>query len=372
MCLQFQNVWFAFKFWGIFMINAIEIVDSGKDLDDELALVTTAGLQKLGLVQLLGVVANLEPSLERAKLTKGTLNHLGLGNIPVGVGTDCFKGGTNPKHETDAAYAQAVDASELLSGDFLFKSILNGVNEKVTIICNSGLTDIVKLINTDPDLFEKKVQEVVVMGGVKSLSANQLETVKGPDGIEYLVPDDAANNSFDWSAALYLYQWLQEHKIPLVVTMRWAPYACQFPFSLYDVLAETGNPIGTNLLNRQKPAINTLWLQVNAEAGSSVRGKLPVSRDRKWFVSVFCKNQDPPITGEQEVWPYVDSFNQYDAINVIAAVPELRKRFFTNLSHDVKGVTHFVIGSHKDNPSVVNSDDLREYMTKLQVAALQK
>jgi hypothetical protein len=37
---------------------------------------------------LIGVVANMHPALERARLAKGTLKALGLPDVPVAVGTD--------------------------------------------------------------------------------------------------------------------------------------------------------------------------------------------------------------------------------------------------------------------------------------------
>lgn len=354
-------------------INIINIGDPGKDLDDELSFITYAGLEDLGYVKLLGVVANLEPALERAKLAKGTFVQLGMSYVPVGIGTDCFKGGENLKHETDAPYATTED--ELYGcGNAMMIDLLSNSTEKVTIVCNSGLTDIVRLITSRPDLVISKVQELVIMGGVKCNKDDNgvsLATVAGPDKVQYLVPDDAANNAFDWAAAQYVYQWAQEHKVPLVVIMRWAPYACQFPFAHYDSLAQTGSAVGANLLSRQKPSINQLWAAANSEAGSPVRGKLPMSRDRAWFVKTFCKGIDPGVGGQEEVWPFVDSFNQYDPMAVLAAVPKLRDRFYTHHTNEVKGVFHKVIGPHESAPGIVDVNDLRTFMTNLQINALK-
>ena len=45
-------------------------------------------LVSLDLIQLEGVIANLSPSFARARLTRGTLELLGLHRVPVGIGTD--------------------------------------------------------------------------------------------------------------------------------------------------------------------------------------------------------------------------------------------------------------------------------------------
>ena len=209
------------------------------------------------------------------KLAKGTLNCLKLSEIPVGVGTDCFKGGENLKHETDAEYARGiifskdVFATESIRPDkfvvggqeLLFATLANVEDQSITLILNSGLTDAATLFITHKHTFLRKIKSVAIMGGVKDVAW------QGPDGVEYLQPDDAANNAFDWPSALYLYQALQEAKVPMTVFMRWAPYASQFPFTLYDRFVATGNPIGGNLLSRQKPAMNALWKACQSPRG---------------------------------------------------------------------------------------------------------
>jgi hypothetical protein len=53
-----------------------------------MAMVLIRSLQDKGLVDFKGAVATLAPSRARARLVRGTLNQLGLGHIPVGIGTD--------------------------------------------------------------------------------------------------------------------------------------------------------------------------------------------------------------------------------------------------------------------------------------------
>ena len=66
----------------------IIISDPGKDNDDELALIMTRAMCDMGLFDLKGVVANLCPSVARARLARGTLDCLEMDYVPVAVGSD--------------------------------------------------------------------------------------------------------------------------------------------------------------------------------------------------------------------------------------------------------------------------------------------
>lgn len=302
--------------------NIIDITDPGKDLDDEQKFVLMSALANAGFINIRAVVANLEPPLERARLAKGTFNSLGHIAVPVGVGTDCFKGGQNLKHETLVSYL--AEASEVTDGNRLLVSTLKQAeNKSVTLMLNSGLTDAAELLRGNTELFIQKIANVVIMGGVRASTPTKPLLING-----LLVPDDAANNAFDPAAASYLYQTLQEFSIPMIILMRSACYAAQFNIHLYDDFAATGHQVGYGLKSRQKDSLQQLWLAALSPEGSPIRGKLPMSRNREWFVNVFCNKQDPGIGPETEIWPFVDKYNQYDPMTVVAALPELREYFF--------------------------------------------
>jgi len=86
------------------------VTDAGQSLEDELTLILLRSFAERGLVQPQAVIANVSPALARARLTRGTLDTLGLYNVPVGVGTD---GGTGTKGEdTWSASAEQYVPSE--------------------------------------------------------------------------------------------------------------------------------------------------------------------------------------------------------------------------------------------------------------------
>jgi len=159
--------------------NVIIIADPGKDLDDEFTFVLASILHKMGVINLLGVVANLNPSIERAKLTKGTFNELGLPNIRVGYGFDMIDEG-KAKYETDVPYLLDENIEE---GQELLVDLLEN-NSSINLILQSGMTDANKLLKNNENLFLKKVKEVFIMGGA-IIKNNKIEI------------DDAANLTFD-------------------------------------------------------------------------------------------------------------------------------------------------------------------------------
>ena len=162
--------------------------------------------------------------------------------------------------------------------------------------------------------------------------------------------------------------------MPMIVVSRWAAYAVQMPRSTYDELALTGSSIGFRLRSAQRDTIEQLWQRACAPAGSDARKGLPGRCDRTWFLATFCGGSDgvDPQTehvrgGGDSVWDLVVSFNQYDTIALLAAVPELRQKFFEPLACQVAAltisgnvadattsaaVTHQVIGTTKESTGV--------------------
>jgi hypothetical protein len=63
-------------------------MDPGQDLDDEMLIVLLSALQQRGNVRCVGVVATLAPATMRAQLARGTLDELGMRDVPVGAGSD--------------------------------------------------------------------------------------------------------------------------------------------------------------------------------------------------------------------------------------------------------------------------------------------
>jgi hypothetical protein len=218
---------------------------------------------------LIGVVANLAPALDRACVAKGTLQQLGFGDVPVGIGMPVYEGKVHP-YETDIQYKSLPGEVEPNGENLMVRLLREADAKSITLVLQSGMTDAASLLRNHETLFVEKIKQVVVMGGVQVDGEKVLMTGS------FFQPDSANNVTYDWASGVYLYARLQEISVPMVITTRHAAYACQIPFHLYDVMETSGNPIATCLKNRQRPSLESLWGASCSSEGSEIRGTLPM------------------------------------------------------------------------------------------------
>lgn len=337
------------------MQKLILINDVAHDPDDEHALILASWLHKLGHIEILTSVVNLEPAIFRAQIAKGMFNAFEI-KIPVGVGEPVYLGQNFPEEGLVPYLAR--DVWSLENGqETMTKVLLSAPESSVTLVLMSGMTDAAKLLREKESLFKEKVRCVVVMGGVK------VEDGKFALENGFMIPNNANNNAFDMPAALFLYQRLQEAGIPMVIVTREAAYAAKIPFSTYDRFEATESPIGISLSSRHKQFMQQMWEAACSPDGSKVRKSLPPDRDRGWFNKVFCGDEIPTeVTSADPVWKYVKNFSLYDPITVVAAVPELRVRMFDPSIVKVCGTDHMVIGVSSQNHGVSNTSALVDFM----------
>ena len=104
----------------------------------QMTMVLIRSLQESGLVHCKGAVANLAPSRARARLVRGTLNELGLGEVPVAIGTNGgFTKYTASFEETARDYIAPDDGTfdETLGIDLL-KQLYGSASEKsLELLC---------------------------------------------------------------------------------------------------------------------------------------------------------------------------------------------------------------------------------------------
>jgi len=201
----------------------------------------------------------------------------------------------------------------------------------------------------------RKVQSVVIQGGVKEFTAGQ-----APPG-SYLEPDSAHNNMFDAKASAFFYRRCQELGVPMVVLSRFTAYAAPVPRSIYDEMAATGSPIGNRLQKAQRKTIEALWVRACAPEGSAVRAGLPARCTREWFCNTFCNGLGKDRTGEQSIWDCIQQFNMYDPLALVAAIPKLQHVFDPD-AFVVNGVTHRVVGTSKERPGITDGETLKRWL----------
>lgn len=356
---------------GSTAVPIVLISDPGQDLDDEMMFIMARYLVSLDLISLKGVVANLSPSYARARLTRGTLDLLGLHRVPVGIGTD--GGDTKGKHSSDQFEESAASyiaqengeaARGLESGHRLLQRLYeeagdieytkdDGKGENVnnqtskedakriirgglTLVITSSMKDAAIFVRDNPSLFASKTREVVVMGGCKPIPPpdDHISTGYGKDSYwsklakKECEPDSANNNTFDTAAAEFFYAQCQKMNITFTVVTRFAAYAAKMPRSVYDDLALTGSSIGWRLRNSQRSSIDQLWQRACSE-DKAIRAGLPPRCDRKWFINTFCGGDDDETRCcADTAWDLVTGFMQYDTLALLAAVPVVREKHF--------------------------------------------
>ena len=291
----------------------------------------------------------------RARLARGTLDHLGLHKVPVAAGTD-GGGSGDATAMSKIEYLTELVPQEDAGIDLMRDTLAGAPDRSYTIVVVSSLKDVAALLRRHEELFVQKVERVVVQGGAKPFTPGV-----APAGT-FLEPDTAHNNEFDREASAFFYRRCQEIKVPLVIVTRFCAYAAPLPRSIYDDMAATGSPIGVHLQGAQRRSIEQLWRRACAPEGSDARSGLPARCDKAWFISTFCGGQGEQRTGSDSIWDLIVSFNMYDPIALVVAIPALAHTFeFTEL--EVDGVVHRVVGTSKESHGVAGDGErLRSWM----------
>ena len=351
-------------------IRFIVTMDPGQDLDDEMLLVLMGALTQRHQLACKGVVTCLAPADVRAKLASGTLRSLGLSWVPVAAGTDggamgdqaavdqvkqlAYLGDETASSARSLAFALL---GEERAGFALMHTALSEAKRKsIVLVVVASLKDSAELLRDAEALFVEKVKQVVIQGGV-----DPFEPGVAPDGV-YLEPDSAHNNEFDAESSKFFYRRCQELGVPLVVISRFAAYGCKVPRTIYDEMAATGGQIGRHLQSVQRGSIERLWRRACAAEADPARLGLPSRCDKPWFCATFCGGDGNDRDGSESIWDCVKTFNMYDPLALVAAVPDLLIKFFDASEISVNGTTHKVIGVDKEHSGVKEGSGLQEWL----------
>lgn len=352
--------------------SLLVIMDPGRDQDDEDTLVALNRYIRMGVMDVLGVVANLAPSNNRARLARGTLDQLGLPEIPVGAGTAC----TQPDddglaYQWQVGYLSSEEA--VLNGkELLLRTLERAMPGQIVLVLLSGLTDACEILREEPALFASRVRRVAFMGGVET-DGNRVKI--HADG--RFRPDMTAQNvKFDGDSAKILYKQLQLMGIPMTVLTRHAASAAKVPRSIYDEMAATGHPVGIRLRDAQKEAIEHVWRRANLPDGDAGRSGLPGRCDAAWFRNMFLGGAGADRTGTDSIWDLVETFVLYDPMTLFAAIPSLREYFFEPEVVEVSDadghpVEHLFIGVSGARHGVSHPEQLAAYLQTALVDSLR-
>lgn len=217
------------------------------------------------------VIANGgQQALLRAKLALCVLDHVGVTDVPVGVGS-AGKEYSAQSHEYRLEGFDEVDEARLHDGGPLLLSTLeDAAPRSLTLVLISSLRDIADVMGSHAQLFIEKVASVTVMGG--------LEPDKdAPFG---WVPDSSVNNGFDEEAAEVVYDFCFRWRVPMTVISRHA--VPMLPMQLARSFAERTNcEVLRYLASAQFLGLEGLWQKLCA-------GKLPPRCTKQWYFETFC------------------------------------------------------------------------------------
>ncbi|KAG0647211.1 hypothetical protein D0Z07_7192 [Hyphodiscus hymeniophilus] len=307
--------------------RVVVITDLAKDYDDLAAMIVLKELHRLGVVQLLGFIANLMPAEERTRFGRGALDSLGLERIPIAAGTSGFPRSARKKHNvlqyefdcefmaTDARVKQACGES----GEDLLRALCNEAatdsEKKLTLVLISSLEDIYTFSQKEPDLLRKAVSNIVLQGGYTISKDGKLE------------PDEAANNNrYDFDAARYFHTFMDQNEIPSTVYTKVAAFATPLTSALFAEMAETNHPLGRHL-RKVQVAQDLSFYKKSCEPEPGDR--FAPFMDREWFLKNKTdwfeaqkrkadQEPAPPPEGD-EVIPYLTKVIVYDALAAVGA-----------------------------------------------------
>lgn len=320
--------------------DVLVVTNAGWDPDDEDVLVQLRLLAEMQVLNVVGVLANVAPSVKRARLARGTLDRLGLKSVPVGIGSSCnLPEDSRLDYQFDVEYLG--ERKHLENGEKLLLSALRRAKpHSLVLLVLSGMTDVAQILWKHPRLFKRSVRRVVIMGGV--VSDGDSPTL---DNLGRLIPDlSAQNHAFDAEATMLVYSRLQNLGIPMTVVSRHAAGAAKVPRSVYEEMAATGHPVGIRLLESQREAIEGLWHRACLPAGDPRRNGLPDRCDRLWFSNNFCVGRAANLDESEPVWELVETVALNSPCALVAAIPNLREHYFASHVVEVNGVEHLVIG----------------------------
>lgn len=339
--------------------------DFGRDSDSEIAAGIVAFLSRNSHVDVLSVVACLYPAVRRAQLAKGMFESFNLAT-PVTIGSD-IRGEDRIVH--DHEFANAPYASEHVNHHALRQFIHTArtcPDKQLDLVLSAGLTDFANVLLNDKgrSLVSKKVRHVTFMGGVEF------------DGDRPLLRNDllvaersAANNDFDYPAAHYVYKTLQQLGISITIVSRFAAKAAPINRIVIDDMAATGHPVGLRIQHAARDAIQNLWQRVHLPA-TDVTRHLPPRCDPDWFRNDFLGGDGTALGPDDDIWPYVQSLNEYDSCAFLASMEPWRERFMSPTQFVTNGTAHHIVGLSPQQNGIRDPEGLKQFLHSASVAAL--
>lgn len=303
----------------------VVITDLAKDYDDLAAMVVLKELHRLGVVELLGFIANLEPATNRARFGRGALDHLGLSTIPIATGTSGYPPKETKRHKVEEYEFEkcpfmadendhrlkAEDSAEALTGEDLLLDLCSKAKrtgQKLTLLLISSLEDIHTFSSKNEELMKDSISNIVLQGGYEVTSDGKLKASK-----------EANNNRYDPKAAEKFHALMQKLNIKSTVYTRTAAIAATMEPEIFAQLAKTGNKVGGHLWTVQKAQDVSFYTNASQE---DPRKRFHPDRDQRYFLHNRTNWYDNHKDGEDKypVGNQVSEFTKVVVYDALAAI----------------------------------------------------
>jgi inosine-uridine nucleoside N-ribohydrolase len=292
------------------------VTDLAKDYDDLTALILLKELDRLNIITLIGVVANLVPAERRTRFGRGALDLLDLSHVPIATGTAGVLEHTDKKYdelgyEFDCSFMAAENDPRILhetGGKLLHRLCSQAVEtgEKITLLLLSSLEDVHQFALTYPTLLKDAVSNIILQGGYSISTQGDLR------------PDLAAvNNRFNPESARWFHSFMKEYQIQSTVYTKVAAYATPLGSELFQEMAKTGHPLGEHLRKVQVTQDLEFYITASKE---DPKERFAPFMDQTWFLknktNWFGEDRiaETPYPKGVEVIPYLTRLVVYDAL----------------------------------------------------------
>lgn len=300
----------------------VVITDLAKDYDDLAAMVVLKELHRLGVVELLGFIANLEPAANRALFGRGALDHLGLRTIPIATGTSGYPPKETKRHKVEEYEFEkcpfmadksdhrlkAKDSDEALTGEHLLFDLCSNAKksgQKLTLLLISSLEDIHTFSSENVELMRNSVSNIVLQGGYEVTLDGKLKA-----------STEANNNRYDLEAAEKFHALMQELKIKSTVYTRTAAIAATMEPEIFTQLAKTGNRVGEHLWTVQKAQDVSFYTNASQEDPLL---RFHPDRDQRYFLKNRT-NWYKDHSDEKDKYPVGEQVSEFTKVVVYDAL----------------------------------------------------
>jgi hypothetical protein len=342
--------------------------DPGCDPDDLLAAAVAAFFAQTA-INTIGAITDRGDPFLRARLERGALNLLDLGQVSVAVGSN-YAATSGIHHPLAQSIIQQGESAFPRGTDLLHEVLKFAYPRSLSLLLIGGTKDMFDTALLCPDLVQRNVASFGIMGGVEVDPSTG--KVALDDGGLFTAEEEASNNKFHYRSAWALYRMIQMWGIPTTIFTRHAANALSFPPSFYDELADTRHPVAVYLRDFQKSILNNLWWRT-WQTGEA-REHLPESRTPKWFAGKFFGDERlADILGpDDDIWPYVRELAPYDVGAFLALDERIATELFEPTVLVVRGACHKIIGVTAENHGVRDPFEARKYVQRVIKGGFEK